>query len=89
MPLTASPPLRQVGALLEARARDPLAAGHAAALLQHLNAWSPADVQLYLDHASEVTAARSGQQGWGLDLRWLEERGVALPPLLAALGARR
>ena len=76
---------RQVGALLELQARNPAAAGHAAALLQQLNGWAPADVQLYAGHAAEVAPARGAQPGWRLDLRWLQERGVALPPPLAAL----
>lgn len=74
-----------MGALLELQARDRAAADHAAALLQQLNGWSLADAQLYLGHEADVAAARSAQQGWRLDLRWLQERGVALPPPLAAL----
>ncbi len=79
-------PLRpQVGALLELRERNPAATSHAATLLQQLNSWSPADTQLYLGHVADVAAARSRQQGWRLDLQWLQERGVVLPPPLEAL----
>ncbi|PRW60715.1 single-stranded-DNA-specific exonuclease [Chlorella sorokiniana] len=84
-----APEVQQVGALLELRAHNPSAAGHAAALLQQLNGWSPADVQLYLAHIDHLAAARSSQQGWRLDLQWLQERGVALPPPLAALAGGR
>lgn len=87
-PVQIPPSCAQVGTLLELRAHNPSAAGHAA-LLQQLNSWSPADVQLYLSHIDHVAAARSSQQGWGLDLQWLQERGVALPPPLAALSGRR
>ncbi|KAI7835284.1 hypothetical protein COHA_010814, partial [Chlorella ohadii] len=75
----------QVGALLELRERNPAATSHAATLLQQLNSWSPADTQLYLGHVADVAAARSRQQGWRLDLQWLQERGVVLPPPLEAL----
>lgn len=46
-------------------------------------------MQLYLSHIDHVVAARNSQQGWELDLQWLQERGVALPPPLAALCGRR
>lgn len=78
-----APEVQQIGGLLDLAHGE--AAQGAAALLQQLNCWSESDTQLYLAHARAVQQARSAQQGWRLDLRWLRERGVAVPPALQPL----
>jgi len=45
--------------------------------------WTGEEADTYLRHVDAQRAVRA-TEGWALDLSWLADQGLALPPALAA-----
>ncbi|KAL4856769.1 hypothetical protein ACK3TF_002835 [Chlorella vulgaris] len=77
-----APEVQQIGGLLEL---EPPAAAGPTALLQKLNCWTAADVELYLQHVRQLRQQRGGGEQWRLDLGLLSAFGIPVPPSLQPL----
>jgi hypothetical protein len=77
-----APEVQQIGGLLEL---EPSAAAGPTALLQKLNCWTAADVELYLQHVRQLRQQRGGGELWRLDLGLLSAFGIPVPPSLQPL----
>lgn len=77
-----APEVQQIGGLLEL---EPSAAAGPTVLLQQLNCWTAADVELYLQHVRQLRQQRGGGELWRLDLGLLSAFGIPVPPSLQPL----